>query len=48
MKVLYGYDNAHYLDITADVFKKCFKDDGIHIPMEIDVILLDTIHIPIS
>ena len=32
MKVLYGYDNSHYLDITADVFKKCLKDDGIHIP----------------
>ena len=32
MKVLYGYDNDHYLDITADVFKKCLKDDGIYIP----------------
>ena len=32
MKVLYGYDNTHYINITADVFKKCLKDDGIHIP----------------
>ena len=32
MKVLYGYDENHYLDITADVFKKCLKDDGIYIP----------------
>ena len=32
MKILYGYDNNNYIDITADVFKKCLKDDGIRIP----------------
>jgi FkbM family methyltransferase len=32
MKILYGYDNNNYIDITADVFKKCLRDDGIYIP----------------
>ena len=32
MKFYYGYDDAHYVNITADIFSKCFKDDGIFIP----------------
>lgn len=32
MKFYYGYDDSHYVNITADIFSKCFKDDGIYIP----------------
>jgi FkbM family methyltransferase len=32
MKFLYGYDTAHYVDITHLVFKHCIKDNVIRIP----------------
>jgi len=32
MKFFYGYDNEHYINITADVLNKCLKDNGIFIP----------------
>lgn len=31
MKFFYGL-NDHYINITADIFNKCFKDNGIFIP----------------
>lgn len=45
MKFYYGYDNKHYVNITADIFSKCFKDDGIFIPSDdakrVDIIGFD-------
>jgi FkbM family methyltransferase len=32
MEVYYGYDDSHYINITKEVFAKCFKDNGIYIP----------------
>lgn len=45
MKFYYGYDDSHYVNITADIFGRCFKDDGIYIPAEdnkrVDIIEFD-------
>lgn len=32
MEVYYGYDDAHYINVTEAVFKKCLKDSGFLIP----------------
>ena len=32
MKVYYGYDNDHYLDVTQTILNKCMNDNGIFIP----------------
>jgi len=33
MKIFYGYDNAHYINITSIIFDKCFQDNVLVIPV---------------
>uniref|UniRef100_A0A6C0KQ04 Methyltransferase FkbM domain-containing protein n=1 Tax=viral metagenome TaxID=1070528 RepID=A0A6C0KQ04_9ZZZZ len=32
MKIFYGYDDQHYINVTSVVFDKCFKDNVLVIP----------------
>jgi FkbM family methyltransferase len=32
MKIYYGYDDAHYVDITDIIIEKCLQNNNIHIP----------------
>jgi FkbM family methyltransferase len=34
MKIFYGYDDQHYINVTSVIFDKCFKDNVLVIPKE--------------